>query len=287
MLESWFIYALLSALFAGLFSYSGKISAEKEHNSMISIWYSCLSSAFFSFVLFLIMWWKIDPLWLVLILSVWNGVFYMISLVARNKALKSIDSTIFFPIHKVVAWMIVTFIGVVIFRDLLSLWETLWVIVWMFVPLILITKKENSLQKNLKLWVIITVIWSISSWIAISFGKTLAINNLSILAFISVTWITWWVITLIAWKEKYKNVFVISWNKIKRYALMNWFLLTLSMYFFIKSMEWNLAIVYTINSFSILIPIILSVIFYKEKLGIRKVIVILLSILSILLFKLF
>jgi len=254
---------------------------------MISIWYSCLSSAFFSFVLFLIMWWKIDPLWLVLILSVWNGVFYMISLVARNKALKSIDSTIFFPIHKVVAWMIVTFIGVVIFRDLLSLWETLWVIVWMFVPLILITKKENSLQKNLKLWVIITVIWSISSWIAISFGKTLAINNLSILAFISVTWITWWVITLIAWKEKYKNVFVISWNKIKRYALMNWFLLTLSMYFFIKSMEWNLAIVYTINSFSILIPIILSVIFYKEKLGIRKVIVILLSILSILLFKLF
>jgi uncharacterized membrane protein len=49
-------------------------------------------------------------------------------------------------------------------------------------------------------------------------------------------------------------------------------------------MEWNLAIVSTITSFSILIPIVLSVIFYKEKMTYKKAFVIFLSIISIILF---
>ena len=53
---------------------------------------------------------------------------------------------------------------------------------------------------------------------------------------------------------------------------------------FTKAVEWNLAIVYTINSFSILVPIILSVIFYKEEMTYKKAFVIFLSVISMLLF---
>jgi multidrug transporter EmrE-like cation transporter len=57
-----------------------------------------------------------------------------------------------------------------------------------------------------------------------------------------------------------------------------------SFYAFAKAMEGNLAVAFTINSFSILIPIILSIIFYKDHFDMKKGFVIALSIVSILLF---
>ncbi|MCD5380450.1 hypothetical protein LR004_00850, partial [Candidatus Gracilibacteria bacterium] len=46
----------------------------------------------------------------------------------------------------------------------------------------------------------------------------------------------------------------------------------------------DLAIVYKILSYSLFIPIILSVIVYKEKIGIRQIIAFILTVISILLF---
>jgi uncharacterized membrane protein len=53
---------------------------------------------------------------------------------------------------------------------------------------------------------------------------------------------------------------------------------------FQKALTGNLAVVFTINSFSILIPIILSIIFYKDHFNKKKAFVIALSIVSIILF---
>ena len=211
----------------------------------------------------------------------------MVSLVTRNSALKHIDSSIYFPIYKVLAWMIVTFMWFFIFKENLSHWELLWIIIWMFLPLILITKKENSVQKNLKQGVILAIIWAIFGAITISFGKILVINNLSPIAYVAIGWIIGGVLSLKLGQEQLKNVIKISHNRIKRYALIGGLFLFLSMYTRINALKGNIAIAYTINSFSILIPIILSVIFYQEKLDIKKTIVILLSIVSIVLFKVF
>ena len=287
MLETYIIYAILSAIFAGLFSFVWKISAEKNHSSFIAIWYAFLSSAFFSGIFLILENWNFQPLWLLFLLALWNGTLYMVSLVTRNSALKHIDSSIYFPIYKVLAWMIVTFMWFFIFKENLSHWELLWIIIWMFIPLILITKKENSVQKNLKQGVILAIIWAIFGAITISFGKILVINNLSPIAYVAIGWIIGGVLSLKLGQEKFKNVIKISHNRIKRYALIGGLFLFLSMYTFINALKGNIAIAYTINSFSILIPIILSVIFYQEKLDIKKTIVILLSIVSIVLFKVF
>jgi len=287
MLENYIIYAILSAVFAGLFSFVWKISAEKNHNSFVAIWYAFLASAFFAGILLLFEKWNFEPLWLLLILALWNAIFYMISLVTRNSALKHIDSSIYFPIYKVLAGIIVTAMWVIIFKEELSLWELLWIIIWMFIPLILITKKENSIQKNLKQGVILAITWAIFWAITISFWKILVLNNLSPLAYVSIGGLVWWIVSLRLWGEKLWNIVKISHNKMKRYALIWGLFLFLSMYTFIHAIKGNIAIAYTINSFSILIPILLSVIFYQEKLDTKKIIVILLSIVSIVLFKVF
>jgi multidrug transporter EmrE-like cation transporter len=57
-----------------------------------------------------------------------------------------------------------------------------------------------------------------------------------------------------------------------------------SFYCFTRALEGNLAVVFTINSFAILIPIILSIIFYKDHFNFKKAFVIALSIVSIILF---
>ena len=264
-----------------------KFQLKKNHNSFVAIWYAFLASAFFSGILLLFEKWNFEPLWLLLILALWNAIFYMISLVTRNSALKHIDSSIYFPIYKVLAGIIVTAMWVIIFKEELSLWELLWIIIWMFIPLILITKKENSIQKNLKQGVILAITWAIFWAITISFWKILVLNNLSPLAYVSIGGLVWWIVSLRLWGEKLWNIVKISHNKMKRYALIWGLFLFLSMYTFIHAIKGNIAIAYTINSFSILIPILLSVIFYQEKLDTKKIIVILLSIVSIVLFKVF
>jgi len=59
-----------------------------------------------------------------------------------------------------------------------------------------------------------------------------------------------------------------------------------TIYFIIKATEVSLAISYTINSFYILIPIILSILIYKEHMNLRKGIAIVLSLLAIIFFQL-
>jgi uncharacterized membrane protein len=82
--------------------------------------------------------------------------------------------------------------------------------------------------------------------------------------------------------KKHKKNYSKKW--IYTFWIILWVFQYLWFYTFTHAMGGNLSIVITINSFSILIPIILSVIFYKEEMTIKKWLVIWLSILSVVLF---
>lgn len=286
-MESWFIDIIISAILAWITSFMWKIFAEKSHDSLISTWYSMIYSSLFSFIFLLFSTWKLNWLNLIFLLSLWNWVFYMVSLATRTRALKYIDSTIYFPIYKISSWIMVALIWLFLFWESLSVWEIIWIILWLLVPLLLIDKREHNIQINLRFWLLLALIWAITTSISIIMTKTLSENSLNIFAYSGISYLIWWVLALSLWKENYKNAFKISSNKIKRYSIINWLFIFWSLYFFIKWISWNLAIAYTINSFSILIPIILSFIFYKEELNFRKILVIITSIVSTLLFKLF
>ena len=117
-------------------------------------------------------------------------------------------------------------------------------------------------------------------------SKIISMNNFNLYFYISIWWITWWLLSLFQYKRK-SNLNKNNISKIKRTAIFNGFLVFIWSVFFIKALSWSLLIVYTINSFSILVPIILSTIFYKENLDLRKIIAIILTIMSMLFFKVF
>ena len=77
-----------------------------------------------------------------------------------------------------------------------------------------------------------------------------------------------------------KNTY--STSKLKRVGFLNGIFLFLATYFFVKStIGSNLGVVYTINSFSLLIPIILSIFLYKEHFDMKKGLAIVLTIASL------
>ena len=84
--------------------------------------------------------------------------------------------------------------------------------------------------------------------------------------------------------KKHKKKILYNDDGLIKFSLALSIVQVIAVYSFTRALAGNLAVVFTINSFSILIPIILSIIFYKEHFNFKKGLVIVLSIVSIILF---
>ena len=285
-METYLIYAVASALIAWLHNFALKVAAVKNYNVSVINKYSYLIWVFFWFIYFLInfMHYEVWNILLIMLLSFIGSFLYSLSVFSRIKSMKNIDSVIFFPLYKTFWPIIVTFIAIFFFKETLNLKELFWIMVGIWVPLLLITKKENNIQKNLLVWIIFVLITAILTAISTSTSKEIMhwyYNVPFYILFVNIFWALFSYITFSFNKKnnhKYHNKWVI------KFSILSWMLHFLSFFIFIKALEWNYAIVFTINSFSILVPIILSIFFFKEHFNLRKFIVIMLSIISILLF---
>ena len=106
----WFTYALLSAIFAGLSHFTLKIAAEKGYNSAQSTYYSMIGAAIISFILFLFNP-EIQNFYIILIFAIINSVAYFIASTSRIDSLKHIQTTLFYPIYKIINSTLIFFIG--------------------------------------------------------------------------------------------------------------------------------------------------------------------------------
>ena len=287
-MEIWLIYAIISVFVSGIFNFLMKVISHRNYNtSYVSI------VAYFTWSILAIIYYLInnfwnyylDNFWIYIVISFFNTFFYFLSTLTRVKSMDSVDTTIFFPLYKTFSPIFITLISLFIFWENLNLKESLWIIVWICVPLMLLTKTENKIQKNLKLWLFFVILTSIFASISNWFNKSLYNFGLNLDLFIVFSLIFWTLISLISYKyfgKESKKVYSEKW--VIKFWILMWIIHLVAFYVFTKAVEWNLAIAYTINSFSILIPIILSVIFYKEEMTFKKGFVIFLSIISMLLF---
>lgn len=149
----------------------------------------------------------------------------------------------------------------------------------------LITNNERKIQKNLKRWVIFLILTAFIIMITNGSAKEVMVQNLNVNFFIFCTSFMWMIMSFSSYKLLHKNNKKnYKTDKIVLIGIILWVVHYLTFATFQRSLVWNLAIVFTINSFSMLIPIILSIIFYKEHFNIKKWFVIALSIASIIMF---
>ena len=283
------IWALASAVTGWFYAFTFKVIAQRNYDTYIATFLGYFVATILSvlYILFLgsgIPYFS-DAFLLILALWFWNILFYTASIVTRVESMRNIDSVIFFPLYKTFWPIMVTFISYYGFKEWLTTRDVLGIIVWICVPLMLLTKTENRIQKNLYVGVVLVVVTALLTSISSIIPKYIQVQNFNYELFILASFFFGIFFSAAGYVLHKKNTQrVYHTHGVVKFWLLTGFIHYLAFYAFMRAMEGNLAIAFTINSFSILIPIILSIIFYWEHFNLKKGLVIALSVVSILLF---
>jgi drug/metabolite transporter (DMT)-like permease len=206
-------------------------------------------------------------------------------------SLRYIDTTISLPIHKFISPLFVLIIGIVLFNESLNIYEWLGIIAGMFVPLLLINKSENLRQTNLQKGIILITISGLLSALAFAMNKEGTELFSSVILYVAIVQGFMAIIGAILYKNRRPNKLHADIHiydpKLLKLVLFGGVIQFISFVSAMLALTFGgaLAIVYTIQSLYIIIPIILSVIFFSEHWNAKKVFVIGLSISAIVLMQ--
>ncbi|MDP3881155.1 MAG: DMT family transporter [bacterium] len=292
-METWFLLSVISLFFAGFHAFLQKVGAARGYNSSLLNGYSAGISALIGFTFAGFYEGLGEFSGLLVFVAFLSGFVFIIGTNLRMDSLKNIDTTIFFPLHKFISPLIALIVGLVVFREALGFSEWVGVILGIVVPLFLIHSSEKQRQKNLSKGLILMVGSAVMSAVAISINKEGANLFTSIILFASLANAFTAILGMLFYRFRrsgLKNGDVELHYldpKLLRLSILSGFIQILSFSSLIMAFSYGgaLVIVYTINSLYILVPIVLSIILYKEHWNLRKAAAIVMSIAAVFLMK--
>ena len=285
-LPIWFIYALMGTITIGLFNFCTKIVSEENKNKFyFLLYFYTLVVILSSIVMVFSKNISFDYNFLIILISFLIVTLYFFVLNTRIKALKYISSSIYFINYRIFSSILLISIGFLIFSEEFTILYLYGFLLGFIVFYLLhdkdgdVSKEKKDLNKGIKLLFIGIICISIVQTLS-KFSAVEDLNIFSIMFFQGVFGI---LLTLFFNRKKIKENLKMIPN-IKDHLLFAGagVLNFLSIFFiFLAFMEGSLSIVYKIISYSIFIPILLSVIFYKEKITTRKTFAFVLTIISL------
>lgn len=290
-MELWLIFALMSLVAAGLQAFTQKIGAVRRYNSNLLNGYSAGFASVLGFIVASIYEGFTEISWLIILVAFLSGILSLLSSNFRMDSLRYIDTTISLPIHKFISPLFVLIIGIILFNESLNTYEWLGIIAGMFVPLLLINKSENLRQTNLQKGIIFITISGLLSAVAFAMNKEGTELFTSVILYVAIVQGFMAIIGAILYKNRKPNKLHADIRiydpKLLKLVLFGGVIQFISFASAMLALTFGgaLAIVYTIQSLYIIIPIILSVIFFSEHWNAKKVFVIGLSILAIVLMQ--
>ena len=286
-MELWFWLAVMTAVLAGLSNFYFKVAANRGYDpELFSLYGGTLS------VVMVAIAWIAFPAPLVIdggmysILAFGGGLLISGNNIGKIYALRYIDATVYYPLYKLLAPLLAIVAGVIFFSERFSQFEWFGMILSLLVPLMLITKTENGRQSNLfkgLLLVLMTGVFSAGGAFLYKLSSDAGMATVVILLFASLgllvsSFCTIWYKSGIAnikqriVRNTSKGLFI--------GASMRAVLITLAFVCTLLAFKNDgpFAVVMTIQSMYILIPIILAIIFYNEHWNLQKATAIVLSV---------
>ncbi len=277
-----FAWTLAATLLAGVQLFVQRIVAHEKRDAAFSgfMMYSVSGVAAFAIVI-----WtgNIPENWLPLaLLALAAGTVHSIGNYIRIEGLKHIHSVIFFPINKVLGPVAVIGGGIMWFGDSLSAHQYIGIILSLSVPLLLVSSVEHTRQNNLRRGLVFVVISTLLTSISMLVTKEALVLAPAVLYILAMSQVTA-VIASGAIMAKRRTLSHITRRDIWLGFLLG--VLGLGSYFTLLTALTTglISIVYTIHAHYILIPIVLSVWWYKEHINARKLAAIVVSSLAIVL----
>jgi drug/metabolite transporter (DMT)-like permease len=284
-MELWFWAAVGSAVMSGVGNFLFKVAAKRSYSSEMFSMYGGVTSVVVTLPLALLVSGPHISLFAALV-AFGAGFIAAGAGIMKVYALRHIDTTIFFPLYKLASPLFAILIGVVVFAESFTTPEMVGLLLGLTVPLLLINKIEHSRQQNLTAGLVLLLGGAIISATAAGLNKysTDLWNDVWWLLTISSLGVFIGALTTVAWKSGVRGIKRAIWTDSDTEAaglaalrgLVMCVALWLGLYAFVRG--GSLAVVHTIQSMYILIPIMLSIIFYNEHFNLQKGLAIVLSI---------
>lgn len=272
-METWIILALLAWLFAWLANFLSKFFANNWYckNRVIFIWN--LAFLFLSTIYLFIDYKPINLTFLLFILIVVRVIAMLEKNILIIESLKYIESSLFFPTHKILHLITSFFIWMLIFSEYLNWIELIAVTLWIIMIIILSNKENKKIQVDYKKWIFYLLLANLALIFASIINKYIATIDFHIPTYLFYSALIWnfyllftkkWILK-IKDKKKFKNEAFIA--SLRWILWFFWFTLWM-----ISLKTAPLVLFWVISSLTVLIPIVLSILFFNEKINTRKLI---------------
>lgn len=291
-MADWFLFALISAVFAGLQSFCNKVSAEKKYDTYYVSAVSSLVSFLVAAALFLVSAASLSGIpHIVYWLAFASGILYIARTVTQLEALQFIHAAIFFPLYKVVGPALVTVIAIAFLGSVLTLPELVGIILSCIVPLLLITRAEHRRQKNLPLGIMLMLASTgLAALVTVVNALGVRADESALIPFMAIAYAFSAGIGTGLYLRRHKLSALrraIREDASRPATLLGLAtgLFQFSSFFFmlLAFAGSDVSIVYSINAHYIVIPVLLSVWLYKEHWNKQKAVALVLSILALIL----
>lgn len=201
--------------------------------------------------------------------------------------LKYLDTSLSFVWIRLISSFLILFVWLYILWDNLSLYNIIWFIFWVIAIYFLSWFSFKEKHKTSKKWVLalaITVIWIV--WWHSYFKYV--VDDVDIASYMLFKFLVsfLFIVLYMVIRKKFKNFNKKEVKKVSIYAIFSAFIFTSYFLYILPKVYslWNLSISYKILSYSVIIPIILSIIFFREKITKKRLLAFLLTLISLFLF---
>ncbi|MBI4079674.1 DMT family transporter [Candidatus Kaiserbacteria bacterium] len=268
------LWTLAGTVFAGIALFTQKIAAEEGRSAAFYGMLSYGTSGFFGIILLFFLT-ELPEQWLLIgIFGLAAGLIHGFANFVRIESLKYIDSVIFFPLNKLFGPLIVVIGAVWFFRESLTFIQYTGVALSLVVPLLLISSAEHHRQKDLMRGLRLLAISTFLSGLAILVTKQGFAYGTSVVLLLSTSQIAGTVASAsILLRQHGAGMRMISHAGKRDVQLGIWsgVISFVSSYCLFEAMSTGyVSLVYVIQAHYILIPIVLSVWWYKDHINFRK-----------------
>lgn len=288
-METWFWAAVIATGLMGIGNFTFKLAAKRGYDGATFSLYGAITTLPPIFALAFIVTTMSGWAWIALLAGAVSGFMGATNNVSKVIALRYIDTTIYFPLFKLLSPLLAIIFGWVFFVERFSSYEWIGLALGLLVPLLLINPKEKGRQTDLVRGLLLVV-----------FTAVLAAAGAALIKYATEVWPDiWWItaaqitglligsITAILIQNRELVLQVLNPRNVDNTLIFWAFLRSLVMAAGVLLVNYayvsggSLAIVHTITSMYILIPIVLAIIFYNEHWNLQKVVAIVLSVASL------
>jgi drug/metabolite transporter (DMT)-like permease len=288
-MELWFWAAVIAAVLAGVSNFFFKIAAKKGYSSELFMLFSGLFSILYVSTALVLFPEQLLTNKLLALFVFGFGFLAAIAGVMKIYALRYIDSTIYFPLFKLLAPAIAIAAGVTLFGEKFNTIEWVGMLIGLLVPLMLITKSENGRQNNLLLGLLFVLITGVLSAVVAIMNNYAVDSGMPIFVTLlfTVLGIFCGSLSLFCYKQGITGIIQtvaehFNYTLLLITALRSLLIaISVGLSFYAYTVGGTLAVVQTIHSMYILIPIVLAIIFYNEHWNWQKALAIMLSVVSL------